>query len=128
MSKHLRHRDSIVDSWSYDSPSRTVVARFSTGTVYIPVCTEKAPLHCAFFISRRGEDVWQIAPTRCVATGDGYEARHAAFDPEGIHCEFIQLTNAPESTSRQMEELYFAPALEERPTMRTLKTPKPWRA
>lgn len=126
MSKHLRHRDAVVDTWSYDSLSRTVVARFATGTVYIPVCTERAPRHCAFFISRRGGDHWQVSPTRCIATGDGYEAKHSAFDPEGVHCEFIQLGNAPESTSAQMEGLY-EHVEEERPTLRTLLTPAPWR-
>lgn len=126
--KHLRHRDAIIDSWAYDVASRTVLARFSNGLVLIPVCTEKQPRHGAFFLSRKDGGTWQVSPVRCTATPEGFAARACSFDHDGVHCEFLQLADSPEEISDLLADLYEVPVVEDdRPTLRTLKTPSPSR-
>lgn len=110
--RYLRHQSSAPDSWAYDSPSRTVIARFTTGVIEIPVCTEKHPRHAAFFLSRKSEEQWTIAPVWCLATPNGFVARNCAFDDEGVHCEFIYLIGADEVTTTAMAKLYEEPPSE----------------
>lgn len=107
--RHLRHQSSATDTWAYDSPSRTITARFSTGVLQIPVCTEKHPRHAAFFLSRKSEEHWTIAPVWCLATPHGFAARNCAFDTDGVHCEFIYLVGADEATNAAMSQLYEDP-------------------
>lgn len=106
--KHLRHDQTSLERWSYDPSTRTVLAHFVDGPLDIPVCTQKHPRNRAFFIARRGADDWQISPARCVTTGVGFAARPASYDRMGVHCDFIQLSGAPEWVSAMMSDLYEA--------------------
>lgn len=101
--KYLAHH---TGAWDYNPVARSVIAQLSSGALIIPICTERSPRDGAFFVSRRGEDVWRIAPVLCVLTNDGWIGRSTAFDDAGIHCEFIYLIGMPSKLEQVMSELY----------------------
>ncbi len=79
--------------WQYSD--RIVTAHFPNGVAEIPLCTQRVPCRGAFFISRRDEDQWVIAPARWT----GFTARNVSFDKGGVHLDFLTLTGTPAGVS-----------------------------
>lgn len=113
--KLLRHTKTAAERWEYEPLRRVVRATFIDCTVEVQVCTQKQPRIGAFFISRRGEDEWQIAPSKW----NGIDARPASFDPNGVHCEFLTLVGAPDGINNLIADLYeTGPDEDDTPTQR----------
>ncbi len=115
--KYLRHSAHASERWVYDAIDRVVKAHFVNGDVSIPVCSQRHPRVGAFFINRKDEDQWVISPARCVLRHDGFTARSAAYDPEGVHCEFVTLTGAPDGVNNMLGDL-FEEITDDTPTQR----------
>lgn len=103
----VRHRDAsgTLDSlWEYDEARHVVVLAHLGEWQDIPVASLHAPRHGSYFISRKGEDSWQIAPAY-------FEKQHGSWQtiampfPDGKLVEFIMLTSAPERTRVELERL-----------------------
>lgn len=92
-----------ISSWDYNARERAVTFL----GLWIPVCTEKNPRRGAFFITRRGENEWQIAPVRCAMEERGVPS---AFDAAGRYNDFIMLTNMRPDLDEAMTELWLSKA------------------
>ena len=113
--KVLRHSKTARERWDYEPVQRVVRAHFPDCTVDIPVCTQRQPRVHSFFISRRGEDEWQIAPSRWT----GITAKPASYDANGVHCDFLMLVGAPVGINNLLADLYeYGPDDDDTPTQR----------
>jgi hypothetical protein len=104
--KYLRHSAQASERWTYDAIDRVVKAHFVNGDVSIPVCSQRHPRIGAFFIHRRDEDQWVISPAQCTDRGKGFTARNVPYDKDGVHCEFITLTGAPDGVNNMIGDLF----------------------